>query len=99
MADLQGSLGLIGNDTMSSIDVANGWQATICTDDLLVGCTDLGPGVHNTLPAGFDNAVSFAPNHAEGRRQSSTGGRRDGHPHEWHRTTHCAVQRGRLERP
>jgi PKD repeat protein len=54
----RGSLGLIGNDMMSSIDVANGWQATICTDDLLVGCTILGPGVHNTLPVGYDNAVS-----------------------------------------
>ena len=54
----KGGLGLIGNDTMSSIDVANGWQATICTNDLLVGCTDLGPGVHNTLPTGYDNAVS-----------------------------------------
>ncbi|HKX69431.1 MAG TPA: ricin-type beta-trefoil lectin domain protein [Intrasporangium sp.] len=54
----RGSLGLIGNDMMSSIDVANGWQATICTDDLLVGCTDLGPGIHNALPAGYDNSVS-----------------------------------------
>ncbi|MEO6411487.1 MAG: ricin-type beta-trefoil lectin domain protein [Pedococcus sp.] len=54
----RGSLGVIGNDRMSSVDIANGWTARLCVDDLLVGCTDLGPGLHDALPVGLDNAVS-----------------------------------------
>ena len=54
----RGNLGLIGNDAARSIDVATGHQATICRDTGLATCTTLAAGRHNTLPAGFDLAVS-----------------------------------------
>jgi Domain of unknown function (DUF1929)/F5/8 type C domain len=54
----RGNLGVIGNDAARSIDVATGHQATICRDSGLTTCTTLAAGRHNTLPAGFDLAVS-----------------------------------------
>jgi hypothetical protein len=54
----RGNLGVIGNDLARSLDVAPGYQATICRATGLVDCTTLPAGRHNTLPAGFDLAVS-----------------------------------------
>lgn len=54
----RGSLASVGNDQASSIDVARGWSATICTDDAMTACTTMLPGAPTSLPAGFDNAVS-----------------------------------------
>ena len=54
----RGSLGYVGNDQISSVDVAAGWRATLCADDTMTTCTTVLPGATATLPAGFDNAVS-----------------------------------------
>jgi hypothetical protein len=54
----RGSLGVIGNDAARSLDVASGHQATICRDSGLAGCTTLAAGRHNSLPAGYDLAIS-----------------------------------------
>jgi hypothetical protein len=55
----RGNLGVIGNDLARSLDVAAGYQATLCPDPGLTGtCTTLAAGRHNTLPAGIDLAVS-----------------------------------------
>ena len=55
---LRGNLGVIGNDLARSLDVAPGYQATVCVDAGLLNCTTLPAGRHNTLPAGFDLALS-----------------------------------------
>jgi hypothetical protein len=55
---LRGNLGVIGNDLARSLDVAPGYRATICAAAGLLNCTTLPAGRHNTLPAGFDLAVS-----------------------------------------
>jgi hypothetical protein len=56
---LRGNLGVIGNDLARSLDVAPGYEATLCRDaGLTGGCTTLGAGRYNTLPAGYDLAVS-----------------------------------------
>jgi hypothetical protein len=55
---LRGNLGVIGNDLARSLDVAPGYVATICRHTGLVECTTLPAGRHNTLPAGYDLAVS-----------------------------------------
>ena len=54
----RGSLAYVGNDQLSSVDIAAGWRATLCVDDSMTTCTTLLPGAAATLPAGFDNAVS-----------------------------------------
>ena len=54
----RGSLAYVGNDQISSVDVAAGWRATLCSDSALTTCTTLLPGAAATLPAGFDNTVS-----------------------------------------
>ena len=55
---LRGNLGLIGNDLARSLDVAAGYEVTLCRDLALTGCTVLAAGRHGTLPAGYDLAVS-----------------------------------------
>lgn len=54
----RGNLGLIGDDGARAIDVAPGFQATVCRDTGLSGCTTLGPGRAAPLPAGYDAAIS-----------------------------------------
>ena len=54
----RGNLGLIADNATRAIDVAPGYQATICRDSGLAGCTTLGPGRAAPLPAGYDAAVS-----------------------------------------
>ena len=55
----RGNLGLIGNNAARSVDVAPGYQATICPEPGLTGaCTTLPAGRHAPLPAGLDLAMS-----------------------------------------
>jgi hypothetical protein len=54
----RGNLGYVGNDQISSIDIADGWSATVCTDDAMTQCATLLPSPATSLPAGFDNAIS-----------------------------------------
>jgi Domain of unknown function (DUF1929)/F5/8 type C domain/Galactose oxidase, central domain len=56
---LRGNLGVIGNDLARSLDVAPGYEVTLCRDAGLGGtCTTLAAGRYATLPAGLDLAVS-----------------------------------------
>jgi hypothetical protein len=56
---LRGNLGVVGNDVARSLDVAAGYEVTLCRDTGLAGgCTTLAAGRHATLPAGYDLAVS-----------------------------------------
>jgi Domain of unknown function (DUF1929)/F5/8 type C domain len=55
---LRGNLGLIGNDAARSVDIAPGYEATVCRDAGLSGCTTLSAGRHAPLPAGLDQAMS-----------------------------------------
>jgi hypothetical protein len=55
---LRGNLGRIGNDAMRSIEVASGYQATLCLHTALASCTTLGAGKVSPLPTGYDLAVS-----------------------------------------
>jgi hypothetical protein len=56
---VRGNLGLIGNDAARAVEVAPGYQATICRDTGLTGgCTTLSAGRHAPLPAGLDLAMS-----------------------------------------
>jgi hypothetical protein len=55
---LRGNLGLIGNDAARSLVIAPGYEATICRDAGLTGCTTLPAGRHAPLPAGLDQAMS-----------------------------------------
>lgn len=54
----RGAFGYIGNDTISSIDVKDGWTAEVCQVGNMTGCRVLPAGIHNTLPSGFDNTIS-----------------------------------------
>lgn len=55
---VRGNLGVVGDDQARSLDVAPGFEATLCRDPGLVDCTTLGAGHYATLPAGYDLAVS-----------------------------------------
>ena len=55
---LRGNLGVMGNDLARSLDVAPGYETTICVNAGLLNCTTLGAGRYNTLPAGYDLALS-----------------------------------------
>lgn len=54
----RGNLGIIGNDAARSLDVAPGYTATICQHIGLTPCTTLPAGRYDTLPAGYDLAIS-----------------------------------------
>lgn len=55
----RGNLGLVGNDLARSVEIAPGFSAIICRDaGMAGGCTTLAAGRYDTLPAGFDRAMS-----------------------------------------
>lgn len=56
----RGSLALVGDQQLSSIDIADGWTVQICRDDAVTDCAVLGPGSQLPLPQGFDNRVRAA---------------------------------------
>jgi hypothetical protein len=59
MTSSAANLGLVGNEAARAVDVAPGYQATICRDaGLTGGCTTLPAGRHAPLPAGLDLAMS-----------------------------------------
>lgn len=53
----RGNLGQIGNDQIRSVDIAPGFQATLCRQSGLLECTTLPAGRHS-MPSGFDRTVS-----------------------------------------
>lgn len=55
---LRGNLGHVGNDAISSIDVANGWNLTLCQQDNLTQCVTYGPGKTNLPPQLIDTTSS-----------------------------------------
>ena len=55
---VRGNLGQVGNDQIRSLDIAPGFQATICRHAGMVECTTLNAGRHNSLPLAFDRTIS-----------------------------------------
>ena len=54
----RGNLGQVGNDQIRSLDVAPGYQVTLCRQTGLAECTTLPAGRHTSLPTGYDRTVS-----------------------------------------
>lgn len=55
----KGNFANVGDQAISSMQVAPGYQATACTSSAGTGCNIFGPGNYSSLAGGFDNSIRF----------------------------------------